>query len=92
MLNYNELTSQDLHKLGVTIDDLSGDLRFIAEIVGLDIAFKLILMFGGEAIYFPKKDSMLRKPRDIAIKEQFDGSNLMRFKYCNGFVVTSFQQ
>lgn len=65
-----------MHEYGVTIDDLpTEDIKLIAEIAGLDAALKLSIQFGGDTIYFPKKETLTRSRRNSVIKKQFNGKN-----------------
>ena len=57
----------------IEIKDLEGDMIDVAENIGLSAAKKLLTVFGGEAIYFPKPESVIRGGRDRKIYEEFNG-------------------
>lgn len=56
-------------------DDLPEECRQIAEVIGFDALLKLILMRGGEHVYFPKLESIVSAARNQAIREAFNGRN-----------------
>lgn len=62
---------------GVELDDIPIEQRDFAELVGLDTFRKLIEMYGGSSIYICKEDAILRKKRNLAIAEEFNGSNYL---------------
>lgn len=70
------ITLEQVLNFGFTVDDLSEEMQIVAETIGIDGAIKLILSIGGDSIYFPKKESLLRKIRDQTIKKKYDGTNL----------------
>ena len=49
--------------------------RDIAEAIGVENFFKLTMAIGGETVYIPKPESILRPVRDRHIKEEFNGFN-----------------
>ena len=55
--------------------DFDGDMIDVVEAVGVSAAKKLLTVFGGESIYFPKPEGMIRASRDRKIYEEFNGSN-----------------
>jgi len=59
----------------IGINDLEGDMIDVAENIGLSAAKKLLTVFGGEAIYFPKPESVIRAGRDRKIYKEFNGYN-----------------
>lgn len=56
----------------ITVDDLDGEQREIAECIGLESYLKLVEHFGGTSIYIQKSD---KSARDREIKELFNGYN-----------------
>lgn len=60
----------------ITRDDLDGDMQDVADIVGIEKAKKLMEMFSGDTLYFPKIESVIRAIRDSRIYQDFDGYNL----------------
>ena len=56
--------------------DFEGDMIDVVEAVGVSAAKKLLTVFGGESIYFPKPEGMIRASRDRKIYEEFNGQNL----------------
>ena len=59
----------------IGINDLEGDMIDVAENVGLSAAKKLLTVFGGESIYFPKPESVIRAGRDRKIYQEFKTDN-----------------
>ena len=57
-------------------DDFEDDaMSMIIEIAGLCTAKRLVEGFGGDAFYFPKVESVIRKARDRRIAKEFTGFN-----------------
>jgi Mor family transcriptional regulator len=65
----------------IEIKDLEGDMIDVAENIGLSAAKKLLTVFGGESIYFPKPESVIRAGRDRKIYEEFNGFNYRPLAY-----------
>ena len=64
-----------LHLL--TIDDLDGENRELAELVGMEAFIKLVEVYGGTGkLYVPQADKVLIPVRDEKIREEYDGTNL----------------
>ena len=61
--------------LDILPDDIPGQYREVAEILGLDAALRLARECGGESIYIPKIENIFRNARDRAIRAEFNGSN-----------------
>ena len=61
----------------ISIYQLSGEQRELAEIIGLEPYKKLIEAFGGCQLYIPKLETALKKARNKEIRENFNG-----FNYC----------
>ena len=59
----------------VTSEQLSGDKRALAEIIGLDAYKKLVENYGGSYIYINKPDTVTRRERNDEICQKFTGSN-----------------
>lgn len=49
--------------------------REMAEVIGADNFYRLAKHLGGQTIYVPKPESLLRPVRDQHIKEEFNGWN-----------------
>lgn len=49
--------------------------RDIAEAIGVENFYRLTKAIGGETVYIPKSESILRPVRDRHIKEEFNGYN-----------------
>lgn len=60
----------------IEIKDLEGDMIDVAENIGLSAAKKLLTVFGGESIYFPKPESVIRGGRDKKIYQEFKSNGL----------------
>lgn len=70
-------------KLEIRLDDLTDEQRTMAECIGLDAYGKLVERYGGQAIYIPKADSIVRSLRDERIRSEFNGYN---YKFlCNKY-------
>ncbi len=65
----------DLTAQNITIDDLQGDQKEIAEAVGLEIYLILVDAFGGGQIYIAKRDKLTAIARNNAIEKEFNGFN-----------------
>lgn len=57
------------------LDQLSGEQRELAEIIGLDAYNVLIANLGGCQIYIPKWETIFKEVRNKKIKEDFNGFN-----------------
>lgn len=55
--------------------DLKEPYATIAELIGLKNTLKLAETFGGEMIYLPKLDGIMRSARNKEIREKFNGYN-----------------
>ncbi len=54
------------------IDKLPGDLREVAEIIGVDNTLALVGRFGGTYIRVPKCEGLVRSIRDNKIRKLYD--------------------
>lgn len=59
----------------ISIYQLDGEQRELAEVIGLEAYKKLVERYGGSHIYINKADTITRNKRNSEIKEKFDGSN-----------------
>lgn len=60
------------------LEDLSGNDKEIAEIVGMDAFCKLVEHYGGTSkLYVPKADMLVIPIRNQLICREFDGANYM---------------
>lgn len=59
----------------LTIDDLPGEHRELAETIGLDAFRQLVRVYGGLTMYIPKADNFRRDLRNDEIREKFTGKN-----------------
>ena len=59
----------------ISLDDLEGDQRQIAEIIGVKNYLLLVDSFGGSAIYIRKKETAFKSERNRNILKDFDGWN-----------------
>lgn len=64
----------DIEKI-VSLDQLSGDQRELAETVGLEAYRKLVANYGGMSIYINKPETILRDLRNAEICNSFNGFN-----------------
>ncbi|MDE6671301.1 MAG: hypothetical protein K2K16_03805 [Ruminococcus sp.] len=58
-----------------SLEQLSGDQRELAEIVGIEAYRKLVENYGGMCIYIYKLETILRERRNAEIFNEFDGMN-----------------
>lgn len=62
--------------MALEFDDLGGEQKQIAELIGMENYLKLTRQFGGTTIYIAKAEEVARRnERDAKIREEFDGSN-----------------
>ena len=59
----------------IRMEDLSPELQDVAETIGFEATLKLIESRGGEGLYIPKAEKVMRAARDRAIRKAFDGTN-----------------
>ncbi len=64
----------DIEKI-TSLEQLSGDQREIAEIVGLEAYRKLVANYGGMCVYIYKPETILRELRNAEICNEFNGCN-----------------
>lgn len=57
------------------LDDLTGDHRELAEIIGLEAFKALVKNYSGTYIYIPKAEGITKPLRNKLIREEFDGGN-----------------
>ena len=59
----------------LTLDDLSGRDREMAESLGLEAFKQLVTKYGGSEPYIPKASSLVIPIRNELIRREFDGTN-----------------
>lgn len=59
----------------ITIENLPGDYREIAAIIGVENTLKIAHCLGGLQLYFAKMDAFLVSLRDTRIRREFTGAN-----------------
>ncbi|MBD5158665.1 MAG: DNA-binding protein [Ruminococcus sp.] len=64
----------DIEKI-VSFEQLSGDKKELANVIGLEAYKKLVQHFGGSYIYINKPDTVVRNERNEEICRKFTGSN-----------------
>ena len=64
----------DIEKI-TSLEQLSGEQRELAEIVGLEVYNMLIENFGGCQMYIPKRETIFKNIRNKEIKKDFNGFN-----------------
>lgn len=64
----------DIEKI-TDIDQLSGEQRELAETVGLDAYRKLVANYGGNPLYIPKSETVLKEVIRKEVSSSFDGKN-----------------
>lgn len=61
----------------LTIDDLQGETRELAEIIGMGAFRRLVSVYGGTGrMYIPQPDMLLIPVRDTKIREEYNGNNI----------------
>ena len=64
----------DIEKI-TSLEQLFGEQRELAEIVGLNAYKKMVRQYGGSSIYINKTDTITRFGRNTEIQQKFNGSN-----------------
>ena len=59
----------------ISIDDLFGNQKDIAEIIGIDEYIKLTKVYGGDMIYIQKHSEVQKIRRNKEIRSKFNGFN-----------------
>ena len=72
----------------IQLEDLPPDLQDLADTIGFDATVKLIECRGGEGLYIPKPEKVLRAARDRFIRKEFDGTNHRELARKYGLTVT----
>lgn len=75
-----------------SIEQLSGDQRELAEIVGLEAYQKLVANYGGSSVYVNKSDTLTRPERNAEIKRKFNGANYRELAKEYGFSETGIRK
>ena len=75
MQSDSQTMTKQTDKYQIGINDLPGEIREMAKIIGLKSALKLVAEYGGESVYFHKYDAITRAVRDRAIRAEFNGTN-----------------
>ena len=60
----------------LTLDDLGKKDREIAEVIGLDALKALSEHFGGNPLYIPMKDQLIKNLKYASIHREYDGGNI----------------
>lgn len=59
------------------LEDLRGDARDLAELIGLEAYLKLVEVYGGTGrLYIPQPDILIIPVRDELIRREYNGDNL----------------
>lgn len=56
-------------------EDFKDDMALLVEAVGVNAAKKIVEIFGGDSLYVPKPESVIRMARDRQIYSEFNGQN-----------------
>lgn len=59
----------------IKVEDLQGDSKELAEIVGMPVFKKLVKYYGGSSIYIPKADWFVLPIRNKLIIREYNGEN-----------------
>lgn len=65
----------DGKRFDISPDDLPPDTAALVAEIGIEAVIAFHRRFGGGKLYFHKIDTILRKARNRAIREEFDGAN-----------------
>ena len=57
------------------LEEVSGALSALADIVGVPAVKEIVRVFGGSTLYIPMPEALLRRRRDRLIYEEFNGCN-----------------
>ena len=57
------------------IRDLDGDSLNLAEVIGIEAFRNIVKVYGGSAIYIPKKDGLILPLRNELIIREYNGGN-----------------
>ncbi len=60
----------------LTLDDLGKKDREIAEVIGLDALKALSEHFGGNPLYIPMKEQLIKSLKYASIHREYDGGNI----------------
>lgn len=61
----------------ITLDDLSGDQRALAECIGLESYKRLVAEYSGSYVYVQKIDTVTSGLRNAALCSEFNGYNYL---------------
>ena len=62
----------------ITVDELEGLAKELAETFGVEVAFKLSCKYGGKMKYFPKPDEFLKATIKAKVKEEYRKGNISK--------------
>lgn len=62
-------------KRPIRMSDIPEEYRDLAKAIGLEDFVQLTLLYGGQSLYIPKRESLERGSRDREIRARFDGGN-----------------
>ena len=63
----------------LTVDDLHGEARDLAEAIGMEAFLKLVEVYGGTGrLYIPQASILAIPIRDAQIRQEYDGTNLLK--------------
>lgn len=57
------------------LEDLTENCRVLVELIGIENVVKLSKFSGGDEIYFPKTEAIIREARNRRILEEYNGYN-----------------
>ena len=60
----------------ITENEIPEDIRWLSELVGVELFLQIIDTAGGEFIYLPKRETLEKPLRRQAILREYDGTNL----------------
>ena len=61
----------------LSLEDLEGNARKLAELIGMEGFIRVVEVYGGSSnLYIPKAEQLVRPLRDDCIRREFNGSNM----------------
>lgn len=58
-----------------SLEQLDGNKKELAKVIGLEAYKKLVKHFGGSYIYINKSDTVIKNERNAEIRKKFNGTN-----------------
>jgi Mor family transcriptional regulator len=59
----------------ISIEDLPAPYQALANVIGIELTFRLVEELGGSCLYLPKTDKIYIQLRNQRIQKEFNGAN-----------------